>query len=135
MTELRYGEDAEPSERVPAGPLYVPVRPGHESCAVQVFRTPLGGRAAVAFSTERRLTEVLGARQQWIRLAAPMLRALTEPLGVTDLIVDPRVAGGRAQASSRSLERRIRRPRDPEGVTLAALLPGRGPGPLGTGIG
>ncbi|MEU8828436.1 SAV_915 family protein [Streptomyces sp. NPDC048636] len=135
MTELLYGDDSEPSERVPAGPLYVPVRPGPDSCAVRVFRTPLGGRTAVGFSSQRRLAAVLGSRQQWIRLAEPALRALTEPLGVTDLTVDPRVAGGRGLPPSRPLERRIRRPRDPQGVTLAALFSGRGTGALGTGIG
>ncbi|QKV96528.1 hypothetical protein HUT19_36540 [Streptomyces sp. NA02950] len=135
MTELLYGDDPEPSERIPAGPLYVPVRPGPDSCAVRVFRTPLGGRTAVGFSSRRRLTEVLGARQPWVRLAEPALRALTEPLGVTVLTVDPKVAGSRGLPPARPLERRIRRPRDPEGITLAAPLSGRGTGALGTGIG
>ncbi|WP_369390908.1 SAV_915 family protein [Streptomyces sp. CG1] len=89
MAELRYGEDPEPSDPFPAGPLYVPVRPGPSGCAARLFRTPLGDRTAVGFTSERRLTTTLGARQAWIRLAEPALRALTAPLGVTALTVDP----------------------------------------------
>ncbi|MFE2189186.1 SAV_915 family protein, partial [Streptomyces sp. NPDC059455] len=72
--------------------LYVPVRPGPAGCALRVFRTPHCGRTAVGFSTRRRLAAVLGARQPWIRLGEPALRALAEPLGATSLTVDPRLA-------------------------------------------
>ncbi|EST29967.1 SAV_915 family protein [Streptomyces roseochromogenus] len=89
MAELRYGEDPEPSDPFPAGLLYVPVRPGPSGCAARLFRTPLGDRTAVGFTSERRLTTTLGAGQAWIRLAEPALRALTAPLGVTALTVDP----------------------------------------------
>ncbi|MEV6113717.1 SAV_915 family protein [Streptomyces sp. NPDC052109] len=89
MTEPRYGEDPEPSDPFPAGPLYVPVRPGPSGCAARLFRTPLGDRTAVGFTSERRLAATLGAGQAWIRLAEPALRALTTPLGVTHLTVDP----------------------------------------------
>ncbi|MFF2205639.1 SAV_915 family protein [Streptomyces sp. NPDC058145] len=89
MAELLYGEDPEPSDRFPAGPLYVPVRPGPSGCAARLFRTPLGARTAVGFTSERRLVATLGAGQAWIRLATPALRALTAPLGVTTLTVDP----------------------------------------------
>ncbi|MFG2651889.1 SAV_915 family protein [Streptomyces sp. NPDC048436] len=92
MTELQYGEDPEPSEPGPAGPLFVPVRPGPAGCVARLFRTPLGGRTAVAFTTPRCLYAALGARQAWIRLSEPALRALTEPLGVTAVTVDPRLA-------------------------------------------
>ncbi|MEU2714542.1 SAV_915 family protein [Streptomyces sp. NPDC007205] len=90
MAELRYGEDPEPSDPFPAGLLYVPVRPGPCGCAARLFRTPLGERTAVGFTTERRLSAVLGPGRPWIRLAEPALRALTAPLGVTALTVDPR---------------------------------------------
>ncbi|QCX74986.1 hypothetical protein C9F11_06430 [Streptomyces sp. YIM 121038] len=92
MTQpLVCGEDPEPAERGPAGPLFVPVRPGPAGCIARLFRTPVGGRTAVAFTTEQRLAATLGARQPWIRLAEPALRALTEPLGVTGVTVDPRL--------------------------------------------
>ncbi|MFF7357518.1 MULTISPECIES: SAV_915 family protein [Streptomyces] len=89
MTELRLGEDPEPADPFPAGPLYVPVRPGPSGYAARLFRTPLGDRTAVGFTAERRLTATLGPGQPWIRLAEPALRALTTPLGVTTLTVDP----------------------------------------------
>ncbi|GHI09273.1 hypothetical protein AQI88_31425 [Streptomyces cellostaticus] len=89
MPELLCADDPEPSERTPAGPLYVPVRPGPAGCATRLFRTPLGDRTAVAFTSVRRLAGTLGPDQPWIRLAEPALRALTAPLGVTALAVDP----------------------------------------------
>jgi hypothetical protein len=89
MTALRYGDDPEPPERLPAGLLYVPVRPGPSGDAVRLFRTPLGARTAVGFTSVRGLTATLGADQAWIRLAEPALRALTAPLGVTSVTVNP----------------------------------------------
>ncbi|MGW2210769.1 SAV_915 family protein [Streptomyces sp. NPDC001781] len=89
MAEPLYGEDPEPSDRCPAGPLYVPVRPGLCGCAARLFRTPLGERTAVGFTSECWLTATLGSDQAWIRLAEPALRALTAPLGVTTVTVDP----------------------------------------------
>ncbi|MER6168676.1 SAV_915 family protein [Streptomyces violaceorubidus] len=89
MTQTLYGEDPDPSEPLPAGPLYVPVRPGPSSCTIRLFRTPLGGRTAVGFTSERRLVATLGAHQARIRLAEPALRALTAPLGVTTVTVNP----------------------------------------------
>ncbi|MEU2878992.1 SAV_915 family protein [Streptomyces sp. NPDC007070] len=89
MADILYGEDPEPSERFPAGPLYVPVRPGPLGCVARVFRTPLGDRTAVGFTSENRLTATLGPEQAWIRLAEPALRALTEPLGIATVTVDP----------------------------------------------
>ncbi|MFD4622088.1 SAV_915 family protein [Streptomyces sp. NPDC058475] len=91
MADLSCGEDPEPSERFPAGPLYVPVRPGPAGCAARMFRTPLGGRTAVGFTSERRLIATLGPGQEWIRLAEPALRALAAPLGVTTVTVDPQL--------------------------------------------
>ncbi|MEU8974422.1 SAV_915 family protein [Streptomyces monashensis] len=89
MAALLFGDDPEPSDPTPAGPLYVPVRPGPSGCAARLFRTPLGERTAVGFTSPLRLAATLGPGQPWIRLAEPALRALTAPLGVTALTVDP----------------------------------------------
>ncbi|MGO4463643.1 SAV_915 family protein [Streptomyces sp. M-16] len=89
MCLFLYDDDPEPEERVPAGPLYVPARPGGESAVLRLFRTPLGERTAVGFTTPERLSVTLGAAQAWIRLSEPVLRALAAPLGVTLLTVDP----------------------------------------------
>ncbi|MER6329895.1 SAV_915 family protein [Streptomyces sp. NPDC001034] len=91
MAGLHYGEDPEPSDPSPAGPLYVPVRPGPSGCAARLFRTLLGDRTAVGFTSALRLTTTLGADQAWIRLAEPALRALAAPLGVTTVTVDPQL--------------------------------------------
>jgi hypothetical protein len=89
MAELLCGEDPEPSDVFPAGPLFVPVRPGPSGCVTRIFRTPLGDRTAIGFTSEHRLIATLGPEQAWIRLAEPALRALTAPLGVTTVTVDP----------------------------------------------
>jgi hypothetical protein len=89
MAEILCDEDPEPSDRFPAGPLFVPVRPGPSGCVTRVFRAPLGDRTAFGFTSEDRLIATLGPEQTWIRLAEPALRALTEPLGVTTVTVDP----------------------------------------------
>ncbi|MFF5703107.1 SAV_915 family protein [Streptomyces sp. NPDC012794] len=89
MCVYSYEDDPEPEERVPAGPLYVPVRPGGAEVVVRLFRTPLGARTAVGFTGPDRLAAVLGAGHPWIRLSEAALRALAEPLGVTPLTVDP----------------------------------------------
>ncbi|GLV84675.1 hypothetical protein Slala03_43640 [Streptomyces lavendulae subsp. lavendulae] len=89
MCLFLYDDDPEPEERVPAGPLYVPARPGGESAVLRLFRTPLGERTAVGFTTPERLSATLGAAQTWIRLSESALRALAAPLGVTLLTVDP----------------------------------------------
>ncbi|MGW1075133.1 SAV_915 family protein [Streptomyces sp. NPDC002537] len=89
------GEPSEPSH--PAGPatralpLYVPVRPCPSGYALRVFRSPLGARTAVAFTSERRLSDVLGTGQVSIRLALAAVRALAEPLGVEFVSVDPQL--------------------------------------------
>lgn len=92
MVEHLCDEDPEPCEPGPAGPLFVPVRPGPAGCVARLFRTPVGGRTAVAFTTPRRLSAALGPRQSWIRLSEPALRSLAEPLGVSEVTVDPRLA-------------------------------------------
>jgi hypothetical protein len=92
MTEPDRFDDAKPSERCPAGTLYVPVRPGSDGCAARLFRTPVGVRTAVGFTSRRQLAATLGHDQPWIRLGAPALRALTEPLGARTVTVDPKLA-------------------------------------------
>ncbi|SEE69618.1 hypothetical protein SAMN05428954_3524 [Streptomyces sp. 2112.3] len=94
MSHLLYAEDPEPAERVPAGLLFVPVRSGPAGCTARLFRTPLGGRTAVGFTSPQRLAAALGSDQPWVRLSEPALRALAEPVGATALTVDPRFAPG-----------------------------------------
>ncbi|MCC9307751.1 hypothetical protein LN042_11695 [Kitasatospora sp. RB6PN24] len=114
MYQHRASEDPEPSERVPAGQLLVPVRSGPLGHVPCFFRLPLGDRTAVAFTSELQLRAVLGPAQPWIALAEPALRALAEPLGVTTLTVDPqlvapaprRLAGAHAFRSPSPCERR-----------------------------
>ena len=94
MSHLLYAEDPEPADRVPAGLLFVPVRSGPAGCTARLFRTPLGGRTAVGFTSPQRLAAALGGDQPWVRLSEPALRALAEPVGATALTVDPRFAPG-----------------------------------------
>ncbi|MFD0372199.1 SAV_915 family protein [Streptomyces sp. NPDC059071] len=99
MTHTLYGDDAEPVEQVPAGRLCVPVRPVAHGCAARLFRTPPGGRTAVAFTTPGGLRAVLGPDQPWIALAEPALRALVRPLGVEALTVDPTLTAAASGAA------------------------------------
>ncbi|MGK5549107.1 SAV_915 family protein [Streptomyces sp. URMC 127] len=88
------GEPSEPSHpagRAEARALYVPVRRCAGGFSLRVFRSPLGARTAVAFTTERRLSDVLGPDQPAIRLALPAVRALAAPLGVALVAVDPQL--------------------------------------------
>lgn len=90
MCLFRYEDDPEPEERVPAGLLYVPVRPGRGAAAViRLFRTPLGDRTAVGFTSRDRLAATLGEGQRHIRLSESLLRELCEPLGARVVTVDP----------------------------------------------
>lgn len=124
MSELLHGEDPEPADRFPAGPLYVPVRPGPSGCAARLFRTPLGRRTAVGFTSEHRLTATLGSGQAWIRLAEPALRALAAPLGVTTVTVDPQFT---APAPARAVPgASVARPA-PAAVVPPAVVPPAGP--------
>ncbi|MGW1615487.1 SAV_915 family protein [Streptomyces sp. NPDC002285] len=102
MADIQYDEDPEPSDRFPAGPLYVPVRPGQAACAARLFRTPIGDRTAVGFTSQRKLTATLGPDQPWIRLAEPALRSLTAPLGVTTVTVDPQFCAPAPTATART---------------------------------
>ncbi|CAM5646366.1 hypothetical protein SAVIM338S_06403 [Streptomyces avidinii] len=98
MCLFQYDDDPEPEERVPAGPLYVPVlpfrpagavRPGTAEVVVRLFRTPLGARTAVGFTTAERLAATLGAGRPWIRLSESALRTMAGPVGASLLTVDP----------------------------------------------
>ncbi|MFJ3172149.1 SAV_915 family protein [Streptomyces roseus] len=90
MCLFRYEDDPEPEERVPAGLLYVPVRPGRGAEAViRLFRTPLGARTAVGFTRSDLLAATLGEGQGYIRLSESVLRELCAPLGADLLTVDP----------------------------------------------
>ncbi|MFB7307216.1 SAV_915 family protein [Streptomyces sp. NPDC056192] len=106
MSPVEFPEDPEPSERFPAGLLYVPVRSGPSGCTTRFFRTPLGGRTAVGFTSAAKLTATLGTDQPSIRLSEPALRALAAPLGVTALTVDPQLS---APATTPSVSRDIER--------------------------
>ncbi|MGK5531759.1 SAV_915 family protein [Streptomyces sp. URMC 129] len=79
-----------PSDPLPPGLLLVPVRQGPTGCVARLFRTPLGLRTVVGFTSEHRLIAALGPAQRWIVLAEPALRALTAPLGAVAVTVDPR---------------------------------------------
>jgi hypothetical protein len=69
--------------------LCVPVRDAACGLTLRMFRDRDGSRCAAAFTSETRLTAVLGGGQRWIALSEAALRELTEPLGVRSLIVDP----------------------------------------------
>ncbi|GGT27675.1 hypothetical protein GCM10010222_81630 [Streptomyces tanashiensis] len=100
MSDVEYSEDPEPSERVPAGPLLVPVRSGPAGCSARLFRTPLGDRTAVGFTSEAGLAATLGPDHACVRLSEPALRALVAPLGVTALTVDPQFTAPAASTAS-----------------------------------
>lgn len=89
MCLFQFDDDPEPEERVPAGPLYVPVLPGRAEAVVRLFRTPLGARTAVGFTSAERLAATLGVGQPWIRISESALRAMAEPVGAALLTVDP----------------------------------------------
>ncbi|WPW26664.1 hypothetical protein P6B95_03975 [Streptomyces atratus] len=99
MNDNQCAEDPDPLQSNRTGALFVPVRPGSVGCGARLFRTSLGVRTAVAFTSERRLTLTLGQRQTWIRLSEPAVRALVAPLGVVGLVVDPLLAAPGPSAS------------------------------------
>ncbi|MFE3651749.1 SAV_915 family protein [Streptomyces sp. NPDC059152] len=134
MSHHLHAEDPEPADRVPAGPLFVPVRPGPAGFAARLFRTPLGGRTAVGFTSPQRLAEVLGGGQPWVRLSEPALRALAEPIGATTVTVDPRFTPDAARAprftpdAARDLRFARDVPRDPRFTPDVLREPRFGPG-------
>lgn len=111
--------------------LYVPVRRGPLGCVTRLFRTPLGARTAVAFTTEELLIAALGPGQAWIRLAESALRAQTAPLGVTRLTLDPQLVrpatrhspAGRPAPERRSTATRSPTPRPAASPAAVAAAP------------
>ena len=86
-------EKAKGGERARVEPLFVPVVKGaNGGCVTRMFRTPLGTRTAVGFTSAQRLAATLGPTHAWVRLSRQALRALIEPLGITRVAVDPRLA-------------------------------------------
>ncbi|MED7952646.1 SAV_915 family protein [Streptomyces sp. BE303] len=78
---------------------HVPVTVTGRTTALRLFRLRDGRRCAVGFSSAGALAGLLGAGQAAVELGEPALRALTAPLGVDELVLDPRlvaqpVAGG-----------------------------------------
>jgi hypothetical protein len=106
MSPVEHSEDPEPCERVPAGLLFVPVRSGPAGCTARFFRTPLGGRTAVGFTSAAKLTATLGTEQERIRLSEPALRALATPLGVTAITVDPQFSAPAADRTTATVRER-----------------------------
>ncbi|MDJ1136323.1 SAV_915 family protein [Streptomyces iconiensis] len=93
-------EDSEPEERATARPLFVPVRTGPAGSVALMYRTPLGARTAVGFTSAQRLAATLGPAHDSVRLSHRALRALAEPLGITHIAVDPRLAAPAPPAPS-----------------------------------
>ncbi|HJD82184.1 SAV_915 family protein [Kitasatospora aureofaciens] len=58
---------------------------------LRLFRTRDGRRCAVGFSSPEALAALLGPEQAYTELGEPALRALTSPLGVDTLVLDPRL--------------------------------------------
>jgi hypothetical protein len=71
--------------------MVVPVRTGSGMASLRCGRLPDGRRVGIAFTTEARLIEVMGADQPWIHLHERAVRAMLAPLGVTRIQVDPGV--------------------------------------------
>ncbi|WP_407562086.1 SAV_915 family protein [Streptomyces sp. 184] len=78
--------------------LYVPVLHTRTGMRLRMFRTPLGTRTAVAFTSQAALCRALGPEQEWVRLGEPALRALTAPLGADRITVDPLLTARRPYA-------------------------------------
>ncbi|MFC6065282.1 SAV_915 family protein [Streptomyces ochraceiscleroticus] len=107
MSDVSPAEEPEARGQGRAGALYVPVRPGPAGYAARLFRTPLGERTAVGFTTLQQLVSTLGPGQAWIKLSEPALRALTVPLGITRLLLNPSLAASTAAPSARAAAPRL----------------------------
>jgi hypothetical protein len=71
------------------GLMIVPVRTGSGMVCLRCGRLPGGERVGIAFTTEARLAEVMGAGQEWIHLNDRAMKAMLAPLGVHRIQVDP----------------------------------------------
>ncbi|MFE6481864.1 SAV_915 family protein [Streptomyces sp. NPDC057757] len=118
MSPVDRSEDPEPSERTPAGLLFVPVRSGPAGCTARFFRTPPGGRTAVGFTSAARLAATLGTEQACVRLSERALRSLAAPLGVTVVTVDPQFSAPAPSVSTPAAPARS----GPSGTTDTAAV-------------
>ena len=77
------------------GLLVVPVltRPG--TASIQRGRLPTGQPVGIAFTSEARLAEVMGAGQPCIHLSESAIKEMLLPLGVTRIQVDPGLIAAR----------------------------------------
>ncbi len=71
------------------GLMVAPVRTVSGTACLQCGCLPNGERVGIAFTTEARLAEVMGADQEWIQLNERALKAMLEPLGIQQIRVDP----------------------------------------------
>jgi hypothetical protein len=69
--------------------MVVPIRTDSGTASLRCGRLPDGRRVGIAFTTEARLIEVMGADQPWIHLHDRAMKAMLAPLGVTRIQVDP----------------------------------------------
>ncbi|MDH6128785.1 SAV_915 family protein [Kitasatospora sp. GP82] len=70
---------------------YVPVRAVGDVRVLRFFRRGDGSRCVGAFSSAAAARELLGPAQELIELSIPALRQLIAPLGVQQLVLDPRL--------------------------------------------
>ncbi|MER5350171.1 SAV_915 family protein [Kitasatospora sp. NPDC002551] len=70
---------------------HVPVTVTGRTTSLRLFRLRDGRRCAVGFSSAGALAELLGPEQATVELGEPALRALTAPLGIDELVLDPRL--------------------------------------------
>ncbi|MFF8770272.1 SAV_915 family protein [Kitasatospora sp. NPDC015120] len=70
---------------------HVPVTVTGRTTSLRLFRLRDGRRCAVGFSSAGALAGLLGPGQAAVELGEPALRALTAPLGVEELVLDPRL--------------------------------------------
>ena len=62
---------------------------GSEALALRSGRTPAGERVGIAFTTESRLIQVMGAGQPWIHSSEAAMKAMPAPLGISRVQVEP----------------------------------------------
>ncbi|MET9403990.1 SAV_915 family protein [Kitasatospora sp. NPDC002965] len=97
---------------------HVPVTVTGRTTALRLFRLRDGRRCAVGFSSAGALAGLLGAGQAAVELGEPALRALTAPLGVDELVLDPRLV---AQPVAGGADRPTGRPAAGTGLPAARL--------------
>lgn len=78
-------------------PLYVPVRAGTAWLVVRMYRTPLGERTAVGFTSRDRLEATLGPDQPWALMGESLLLEVAATQGVAALRIDPTLVAPASQ--------------------------------------